>query len=483
MKNSRRFYINGAWVEPAVSRTVAIMNPSTEELVAEVAMGSAIDVDRAVAAARAAFPAFSTTSKAQRIQWLERIADIYDRKRFELAKLIACEMGAPLSAVVQSSGPLDHIRYTIKLLGTYEFERNFSGTIIRREAVGVCGLITPWNWPLQTPVSKFCAAFAAGCTVILKPSEYSPLSSLALAEIFDDAALPPGVFNLVNGDGLDVGESLCRHVDVDMISFTGSTHSGIRVAEAAAQTVKRVAQELGGKSANIVLPDADLKEAARWNIGRSLFNAGQSCHAPSRMLVQQDQMAEIEGYLVDAAQAVMIGDPLASSTAMGPVVNKVQFDRVQRFIDIGIKENAHLACGGLGRPNGFDRGFYVKPTVFTDVNPTMTIAREEIFGPVLSVIPYRTEEEALSIANGTPFGLGGYVFSKSREKGRSVSEQLRAGRVFFNGAAGNVMSPMGGYKQSGNGREMGLFGLEEYLEVKSIFGFAPEAESLPRFTI
>ena len=483
MKNAKKFYINGAWVDPIVPRTVTIMNPATEELFAEVAMGSASDVDRAVAAARAAFPTFSATSKAQRIQWLERIADLYDKRRSDLAKLIACEMGTPLSAAVQSNGPLDHIRYTIKLLIDYEFDRNFAGTIIRREAVGVCGLISPWNWPLQTPVSKFCAAFAAGCTVVLKPSEYSPLSSIALAEIFDEAGLPPGVLNLVNGDGLGVGEPLCRHPDVDMISFTGSTRSGIRVAEAAAQTVKRVAQELGGKSANIVLPDADLKEAARWNIGRSLFNAGQSCHAPSRMLVQQDQMAEIERYLVEAVQAVKIGDPLDPSTVMGPVVNRVQFDRVQHFIDVGIMEAARLACGGTGRPDDLSRGYYVKPTVFTQVDPGMTIAREEIFGPVLSVIPYRTEEEALAIANGTPFGLGGYVFSGSREKGRAVCEQLRAGRVFFNGAAGNVMSPMGGYKQSGNGREMGVFGLEEYLEVKSIFGFGREAETLPVFTI
>lgn len=479
MTNFTKFYIDGRWVDPVSPRVVSIVDPATEKPFAEASLGSAADVDRAVAAARRAFADFSATDVAERGALFTRIIAVYERRRGELADLIAREMGTPLSAAVQTLGPLDHFRQAASLLGSYRFEKSLAGTVIRREPIGVCGLISPWNWPVQTPVTKLSSALAAGCTVVMKPSEYSPLSAVVLAEILHEAGVPPGVFNLVNGDGPGVGEPLCRHPDVDMISFTGSTRAGILVAQAAAPTVKRVAQELGGKSANIVLPDADLHAAARWNVGRGFFNCGQSCHAPSRILVHQSQHDELVGHLIRETAAIRIGDPRDETTMMGPLVNAAQFERVQRYIQVGIDESAELACGGAGRPAGFERGYFAKPTVFANVAPEMTIAREEIFGPVLSVTAYRTEEEAVAIANDTPYGLGGYVFSGSREKGLAVGRQLRAGRIFYNGAPGNVASPMGGYKQSGNGREMGVFGLEEFLEVKAMFGFDAEAASLP----
>jgi len=482
MQRSTKFYIDGQWVDPAVPRALPVVDPTTEEPFASVSLGSVADVDRAVAAARRAFADFGNSSPTERIALFERVLEVYAARREELEDLIAREIGAPKSASVQTLGPMDHLRQAIRLLQEYRFERNIADTVIRREPIGVCGLISPWNWPVQTPVTKIASAVAAGCTVVLKPSEYSPLSGVLIAEILHEAGIPNGVFNLVNGDGPGVGEALCRHPDVDMVSFTGSTRAGILVAQAAAPTVKRVAQELGGKSANVVLPDADLKEAARWNVTRAFFNTGQSCHAPSRMLVHESQVDELVGYLTEAAASIRIGDPRDPRTTMGPLVNKGQFERVQRFIQLGIQEGARLVCGGTGRPDGIERGYFVKPTVFRDVDPEMTIAREEIFGPVLSVIPYVTEEQALEIANKTPYGLGGYVFSASREKGLAVSRRLRAGRIFFNGAAGNVAAPMGGYKQSGNGREMGMFGLEEFLEVKSIFGFDAEARALPALT-
>jgi aldehyde dehydrogenase (NAD+) len=462
-----------------VSRTLPVIDPTTEGEFATVSLGGAADVDRAVAAARRAFTSFGESSPAERIALFERILEVYAARREQLADLIAREIGTPKNATVQTLGPMDHLRQAIQLLKEYRFEKSIAGTIVRREPIGVCGLISPWNWPVQTPVTKVASALAAGCTVVLKPSEYSPLSGVLLAEILHEAGVPNGVFNLINGDGPGVGEALCRHPGVDMISFTGSTRAGILVAEAAAPTVKRVAQELGGKSANVVLTDADLKAAARWNVTRGFFNSGQSCHAPSRMLVHESQVDEFASYLAKEAASIRIGDPKDERTMMGPVVNRPQFERVQRYIKLGIDEGAQLVCGGAGRPRGIERGYFVKPTVFSGVEPEMTIAREEIFGPVLSVIPYATEEQALEIANKTPYGLGGYVFTSSREKGLAVSRRLRAGRVFFNGAAGSVAAPMGGYKQSGNGREMGVFGLEEFLEVKSIFGFDAEAQELP----
>ncbi len=479
MEHAQSFFIDGSWVEPTGAKTATIIDPTTDEAVAIFSHGNASDVERAVSAARRAFASYSQTEVRERIELFRRIITAYEKRRESLEDLIAREVGTPRSASVQTLGPLDHFRYTIGLLEQYAFEKNLGGTIVRREPIGVCGLIAPWNWPIQTPTVKLCGALAAGCTVVLKPSENAPLSGIALAEILDEAGVPPGVFNLINGDGPSVGEALCRHPEVDMISFTGSTHAGIMVAQAAAPTVKRVAQELGGKSANVVLPDADLDAAAKWTIGRAFFNGGQSCHAPSRMLVHDSQKDEVYSLLAKHAAAIRIGDPRDPATVMGPLVNAVQFERVQRYIRLGIEEGAKLVCGGPGRPDGFTRGCFVKPTVFGDVTPSMAVAREEIFGPVLCVLTYRTEEEAVAMANDSPYGLGGYVFSASREKGLEVSRNLRAGRVFYNGAAGNVASPMGGFKHSGNGREMGIFGLEEFLEVKAMFGLNAEAASLP----
>jgi aldehyde dehydrogenase (NAD+) len=405
----------------------------------------------------------------------------YEKRVDQIAQAMAREVGIPNSARAQAIGPLGHMKVAQDLLKTYSFESRLGDTIIRREPMGVCALISPWNWPVQTPVIKAIYGLAAGCTVVLKPSDASPLSAIVLARVFEEAGVPEGVFNLVLGRGSVVGHALSAHPDVDMISFTGSTSAGVKVGEAAAQTVKRVCLELGGKSANIVLKDADLEKAARWNVQRCFFNTGQSCHAPSRMLVHESQLDVVVPYLVDEVGKFRLGNPRDPQTTLGPVVNRAQFDTVQRYIQIGLDEGARMACGGLGRPSEFDRGFFVKPTVFVGVRPEMTISREEIFGPVLAVIPYSTEDEALRIANDSPYGLGGYVFGRDRKRAYEFASGLRAGRVCFNGAATNSVTPMGGYKQSGVGRSMGQFGLEEYLEVKSVYGFDEEAASLPGF--
>jgi aldehyde dehydrogenase (NAD+) len=368
------------------------------------------------------------------------------------------------------------------LVKTYHFESQLADTVIRREPIGVCALISPWNWPVQTPVIKLIYAIAAGCTAILKPSDASPVSAILLAEVMDKAGTPAGVFNLVIGKGRIVGEALSAHPLVNMISFTGSTAAGIKVGEAAARTVKRVCLELGGKSANIVLTDADLEKAARWNVQRCFFNAGQSCHAPSRMLVHESQVETVIPYLVDEAGKYRPGDPRDPAVTMGPLVNAAQFESVQRYIQVGIDEGARLVVGGPGRPANLNRGFFTKPTIFVDVNRDMIIANEEIFGPVLAVMPYSTEEQALEIANDSPYGLGGYVFAGDRKRGYEFASRLRAGRISFNGANTNSLTPMGGYKQSGVGRSMGVFGLEEYLEVKSIYGFEEEASHMPMLT-
>jgi aldehyde dehydrogenase (NAD+) len=471
MKHYGKFYIDGEWVESLSSDTFELVNPTTEAPFATVSLGNSEDVDRAVAAARRAFPSFGSTTKAERIALFERIVHCYTARQADLAAAITEEMGSPKSATVQTAGPLEIFKQTIKTLKEYDFEKRLGNNLVRREAIGVCGLITPWNWPVQSPCTKLSSALAAGCTVVLKPSEFTPTSVIVLAEILHEAGVPKGVFNLVNGDGPTVGSAITKHPDVDLISFTGSTRAGIMVAEAAAPTVKRVAQELGGKSANIILPDADLGAAAHWNIARGFFNSGQSCHSPSRILVHEAQVDEVLRLLIDEAGKVRIGDPNNPATTMGPVVNKLHFERVQRYMKIGMEEGARLSFGGLGRPAGFERGYFVKPTIFADVRPTMTIAQEEIFGPVLAVIPYSTESEAVEIANGTSYGLGGYLFTSSAERGMAIGAQMRAGRIFCNGAPGSAAAPMGGYKQSGNGREMGVFGLEEYLEVKAMFGF------------
>lgn len=481
MQHFGNHFIDGHWIAPQASGTRSLIDPTTEEPWATVATGgSADDVDRAVMAARRAFHSFSRSTVAERVALIDRIITAYHRREPDLAQLIAQEVGIPVSFRAQVSGPTGHMRVARDVIATYAFERQLADTVIRREAIGVCALISPWNWPIQTSVIKAIYAIAAGCTMVLKPSDASPASGVALAQVMEEAGVPPGVFNLVLGRGSVVGEALSRHPQVDMVSFTGSTTAGIKVGEAAAQTVKRVCLELGGKSANIVLPDADLEQAARWNIQRGFSNSGQSCHAPSRMLVHESQVATVLTHLADEIGRMTMGDPRDPATTHGPMVHAQQYDSVQRHIQIGLDEGGHLAIGGPGRVDGFNRGFFCKPTVLSGVTRDMTLAREEIFGPVLVVMPYRTEAEALEIANGSIFGLGGYVFTEDRQKGYEFCCGLRAGRISFNGANTNSHTPMGGYKQSGIGRSMGVFGLEEYLQVKSIYGFEDRARALPK---
>ncbi len=472
MKNHGKFYIDGEWVDPLGSKTFELINPATETPFANVSLGTAEDVDRAVKAARRAFPSFSSTAKGERIALLQRIVEAFQAREDDIMAAITLEMGAPKSLKMQTSTALAAFKQAIITLKGYEFETLLGNSVIRRESIGVCGLITPWNWPIQILSTKLSAAFAAGCTVVVKPSEFTSISTMVLAEVLHAAHLPKGVFNFVTGDGPTIGNAITTHPDIDLVSFTGSTRAGILVAEAAAPSVKRVCQELGGKSANIILPEADLVAAARWNIARGFSNTGQSCHSPTRILVQERQLEEVVEILQAEAQKVRVGDPQDPATTMGPVVNRAQFEKIQKYIQAGIDEKARLVCGGADRPKGLARGYFVKPTVFADVKPTMTIAREEIFGPVLAVISYSTEAQAIEIANGTPYGLAGYVFASNLEKGMAIGRQLRAGRVFYNGAPSDYAAPMGGYKQSGNGREMGVFGLEEYLEVKAMIGFS-----------
>lgn len=471
MRSYEKCYINGEWVSPLTSKPWTLVNPATEEPFVTVALAGAEDVDVAVRAARSAFRSYCRTSRAERVALLETIIDRFIRHEDDLSEAVTLELGTPTSQRIHAPAALASFKQALASLKDYEFEYRLGPNIVRREPIGVCGLITAWNWPLQLLATKLAYALAVGCTVVLKPSEFTPLSAIRLTEVLHEAGVPKGVFNLVLGDGPTVGNAISKHMDIDMVSFTGSTRAGVLIAEAAAPSVKRVAQELGGKSANVILDDADLKAAAKWNVTRAFSNTGQSCHAPSRILVQERQMEELLALLESEAKAVRVGDPLDPQVTMGPVVNKLQFDRVQDYIRIGMEEGATVCVGGPGRPDGLPRGYYVKPTIFSNVTPDMRIAQEEIFGPVLVVIPYSTEDEALEIANGTPYGLGGYVFTSNRERGLSVCRELRAGRVFLNGAASNTEAPMGGYKRSGNGREMGVFGLEEYLEVKAIIGF------------
>ena len=464
-------YIDGQWVKPLSSKPFELVNPATEAPFATVTLAGIEDVDRAVKAARAAFPSFSSTSKAQRLEWLEKIIGLLAERESEFEAAITVELGTPRSVRIHAGASLASFKQAVATLRDYDFEAEIGGNIVRREPIGVCGLITAWNWPLQLIATKLSMALAAGCTVVLKPSEFTPVSAILLTRVLHDAGVPKGVFNLVLGDGPTVGNAIARHPDIDLVSFTGSTRAGVLVAQAAAPSVKRVCQELGGKSANVILPDANLAEAARWNVSRAFANSGQSCHAPTRILVHETQLQELLALLREEASKVRVGDPQDASTTMGPVVNKAQFDRVQKYISIGLEEGARLVVGGPGRPEGIERGYFVRPTIFTDVKPNMTIAQEEIFGPVLAVLTYKTEAEAVAIANGTEYGLGAYVFSGDKQHGLAIGRQLRAGRVFLNGVPSNTAAPMGGYKRSGNGREMGVFGLEEYLEVKAMIGF------------
>lgn len=473
MKDALEFYIDGRWTAPADRRRIPIINPATEEAIGSVSLGGAADVDRATRAARRAFRTYAETSRKARLKYLRRIVVGFKSRLPELARLMTMEMGAPItfSTERQATVALFHFEEAVRVLAAYEFERREGVGIIRREPIGVCGLITPWNWPLNQVASKLAPALAAGCTVVLKPSEIAPLSAVALAEIIHDAGVPAGVFNLVNGDGPTVGEAIAAHPDIDMVSFTGSTTAGIRVAKLAADTVKRVAQELGGKSANIILPDVDIAAAVVAGVHACNTNGGQNCQSPTRMLVHRSQRDAAVEAARGAIATIRVGDPTDPATTMGPLVSHGQFSKVQDLIASGIAEGATLVAGGPGRPAEFNSGFYVRPTVFADVTLDMRIAREEIFGPVLSMITYDDEDEAIEIANATPFGLAGFVQSSDPERARRVANRIRAGRVYYNGAPFDRSLPFGGYKQSGNGREFGVFGFEEYLEVKVLLGF------------
>ncbi len=471
MQEHLKFYINGEWVDPVTPATLDVINPATEEAFAKISMGSAADVDKAVAAASAAFESYSRATVAERVELLGAILGEYTKRYDEIAQAISTEMGAPiwLSKAAQAATGQAHFATVMELLKNFAFEEKKGNYVLRKEPVGVCGLITPWNWPINQIACKVGPALAAGCTMVLKPSEVAPVNAIILAEILDAAGVPAGVFNLVNGDGLSVGEAMSSHPDVHMMSFTGSTRAGIAVAKASADTVKRVAQELGGKSANIVLEDADLEKAVSGGVNQVFTNSGQSCNAPTRMLVPRKSHDEALQIAKRTAEAVKPGDPFGEGTTIGPVVSEVQYNKIQGLIQKGIDEGAELVTGGTGRPDGLNVGYFVKPTIFGNVSNDMTIAREEIFGPVLTILPYDTEEEAIEIANDTPYGLSGYVQSGDVEHAMAVASQLRTGNVHLNGSGADFNAPFGGYKQSGNGREWGELGFEEFLETKAVF--------------
>ncbi|MDP9708998.1 UNVERIFIED_ORG: aldehyde dehydrogenase (NAD+) [Pseudomonas fluorescens] len=472
-QTAQQFYINGGWCSPATPASSLVVNPATESVVAEVASGSAADVDRAVAAARAAFPRWSATSAEARAVFLGKIYDLILERKESLAQALSLEMGAAIGFARAMQVPLaaEHVRIARDLLSTYRFQTVEGGTAIDREPIGVCGLITPWNWPLYQITAKVAPAIAAGCTVVLKPSELSPLSALLFAQLVHDAGLPPGVFNLVNGTGPEVGGAMAAHPDIDMISITGSNRAGALVAQAAAPTVKRVTQELGGKSPNVLLPDADFANVVPLGVMTAFRNVGQSCSAPTRMIVPRDRLAEVEALAAATANAIIVGDPQSEETVLGPIANEAQFKRVQAMIESGLNEGAKLVCGGPGRVPGHETGFYARPTVFSEVDSSMRIAQEEIFGPVLCIIAYETLDEAVAIANDTVYGLSAHVQSRDLDQARAVASRIRAGQVLLNHPAWNPMAPFGGYKRSGNGREFGVYGFEEYLETKAIVGF------------
>ncbi len=475
MQKHLQFYIDGRWVDPAEPKLLEVMNPATDEPIAQIALGSAKDVDVAVAAARRAFETYSRTTREERIDLLQRIIASYQKRYDELATTISKEMGAPfwLSKAAQAATGLGHFNAALAILKNFDFEEQRGTSLIAREPVGVVAMITPWNWPINQIACKVAPALAAGCTIVLKPTEIAPLNAILFAEILHDAGVPAGVFNLVNGDGPTVGEALSSHPGVDMVSFTGSTRAGISVAKNAAATVKRVSQELGGKSANIILDDADLASAVAGGVRSCFMNSGQSCNAPTRMLVPASRHDEACEIARATAAQIKVGDPFAEGTVIGPVASTMQFKKVQGLIQQGIDEGAKLVAGGTGRPEGLSKGCYVKPTVFGGVRNDMTIAREEIFGPVLAIIPYKDDEDAIRIANDTPYGLSGYVSSGNLEHARKVAARLRTGNVHLNGAQMDFSAPFGGYKQSGNGREWGVEGFHEFLETKSVLGWSP----------
>jgi aldehyde dehydrogenase (NAD+) len=467
-----KFYIDGTWVAPVAARSLPVINPADETVIGDVALGGAADVDRAVAAARTAFASYSQTTVEARLALLGRIVEIYKRRFNEMGAVISLEMGAPLGFATkfQAGAGLGHFRTAIEVLKAYPVEEKVGSATVVREPIGVCGMITPWNWPANQIACKVAPALAAGCTMILKPSEVAPYSGLLLAEILHEAGVPKGVFNLINGDGPGVGTALSVHPGIDMISFTGSTQAGIKVAINAAPTVKRIGQELGGKSANIILDDADFAKVVTSGVLSCMSNAGQSCNAPTRLLVPASRLADVREIAAAAVTRIKVGDPSASDTTMGPVVSAAQWAKIQGMIGDALAGGATIVTGGPGRPDGLAAGYYVQPTILVDVTPDMAIVREEVFGPVLVILGYRDEAEAIRLANDSVLGLAGYVQSASLDRARAVARQLRVGMVYINGAGADPKAPFGGYKQSGNGREWGRFGLEEYLEVKAIFG-------------
>jgi len=468
------FLIAGRWTPPLGGRPLDVVNPATESVVGRISLGDADDADRAVRSARAAFPAYAASEPTERLDLMRRFIAIYERRYEEIAQAITAEMGAPISLSRQSQAALGvgHMQAAVKVLESFAFRETRGNNVVVHEPVGVCAFITPWNWPMNQIACKVAPALAAGCTVILKPSEIAPLSARLFAEVLHEAEVPPGVFNLVNGDGPGVGQALSGHPEVDMVSFTGSTRGGIAVAKTAADSVKRVHQELGGKSPNIILDGDVLEQAVTDGVLDCFQNTGQSCNAPTRMLVPRDMHARAVECAREAAADVIVGNPLDESTDLGPVVSQLQFDKIQAMIQVGIDEGAKLVTGGPGRPAGLRRGHFVRPTIFADVDNSMRIAQEEIFGPVLSIIPYDGEVEAVRIGNDTPYGLAAYVQGSDLDAVRRVAGRLRAGMVHCNGASMTLDSPFGGFKQSGNGREWGRYGFEEFLETKTILGIA-----------
>ena len=475
MREYLKFYIDGKWVEPVEMKTLDVENPATEEVCGKIAVGSAADVDKAVKAARKAFTTWSQTSREERLEVLGRILAEYQKRFGDLALAVTEEMGAPASLAQRAQVPIGmgHLATAVEILKTFKFEEDRGPTLIVKEPIGVCSFITPWNWPLNQIVCKVAPAIATGCTMILKPSEVAPFSGQIFAEIMHAAGVPAGVFNMIHGDGIGVGVPMSSHPDVDMVSFTGSTRAGIEVAKNAAPTVKRVAQELGGKSPNIVLDDDAFAKGVGRGVATMMTNSGQSCNAPTRMLVPAGRMVEAITVARAAAETVTVGDPNGNSQ-LGPVVSRVQFDKIQKLIQAGIDEGATLVIGGVGRPEGLDKGYYVQPTVFANVTNEMTIAKEEIFGPVLSILGYDTVDEAIAVGNDTEYGLAAYVQGADLDAARKVASKLRAGQVSINGGGGDMMAPFGGYKMSGNGREWGDFGFHEFLETKAILGYAPK---------
>jgi aldehyde dehydrogenase (NAD+) len=476
MREYVKFYIDGQWVDPVELKTLDVINPATEAVCGKIALGSTKDVDKAVAAAKKAFKTWSQTTREERLDVLNRILAEYQKRFGDLAVAVTEEMGAPASLAQRAQVPigLGHLSTAINVLKDFKFEEQRGPTLLVKEPIGVCGFITPWNWPLNQIVCKVAPAIATGCTMVLKPSEVAPFSGHIFAEIMEAAGVPAGVFNMVHGDGPGVGVALSSHPDIDMVSFTGSTRAGIEVARNAAPTVKRVAQELGGKSPNIVLDDDAFAKGVARGVATMMTNSGQSCNAPTRMLVPKTRMDEAIAVAREAASQVTVGDPNGNSQ-LGPVVSEVQFNKIQKLIQAGIDEGATLVIGGTGRPDGLDKGYYVKPTVFANVTNDMTIAAEEIFGPVLSILGYDTVDQAIDIGNDTEYGLAAYVQSADLDKARKIASKLRAGQVSINGGGGDMMAPFGGYKMSGNGREWGDYGFHEFLETKAVLGYAPQA--------